>query len=116
MGEGWHNNHHHCPASARQGFRWWELDLSYYVLSLLRFVGVVHDVKQPPAAVRSARQLRRGALDVGMLRLHLARASAVVHRSGAREQDGERLIATLGRLTQDARDMTRAGAAPPLAE
>jgi stearoyl-CoA desaturase (delta-9 desaturase) len=116
LGEGWHNNHHHCPASTRQGFRWWEYDLSYYLLRLLSLVGVVRDMKQPPAAGRSARQLRRGALDIGMLRLHLARASAVVHRSGAREQDGERLLATLGRLTQDAREMTRAGAAPPLAD
>ena len=36
MGEGWHNNHHHYMASARQGFRWWEIDLTYYVLRALR--------------------------------------------------------------------------------
>jgi hypothetical protein len=51
-----------------------------------------------------------------MLRLHLARASAVVHRSGARDHEGERLIATLGRLAQDAKELTRAGATPPLAD
>ena len=36
LGEGWHNNHHHYPASARQGFRWWEIDLTYYVLRAAR--------------------------------------------------------------------------------
>jgi stearoyl-CoA desaturase (delta-9 desaturase) len=116
MGEGWHNNHHHCPASARQGFRWWEVDITYYALQGLRLVGVTKDLRPPPASVRSSRQLRRGALDVGMLRLHLARASAVVHRSGARDHEGERLIATLGRLAQDAKELTRTGATPPLAD
>src|SRR5207253_1661434 len=32
MGEGWHNNHHHYPTAARQGFYWWEFDLSYCIL------------------------------------------------------------------------------------
>lgn len=48
MGEGWHNNHHRFMGSARQGFRWWELDLSYYVLCGLAAVGLVWDLKQPP--------------------------------------------------------------------
>lgn len=52
-GEGWHNNHHHYPASARQGFYWWEIDLSYYVLRLLSFVGIVRDLRTPPARVRA---------------------------------------------------------------
>jgi stearoyl-CoA desaturase (delta-9 desaturase) len=114
MGEGWHNNHHHCPSSARQGFRWWEVDVTFYVLQMLRGVGVVRDLRPPPAAVRSSRQLRRGALDVGMLRLHLARASAVAHRAGDRVPDAEQLAATLSRLTQEARDMTRAANPPAL--
>ena len=48
MGEGWHNNHHHFMASARQGFRWWEIDLSYYILRGLAAVGLVWDLKEPP--------------------------------------------------------------------
>lgn len=52
-GEGWHNNHHRWPASARQGFFWWEIDSTYYVLRLLALVGVVRDVKRPPASVLS---------------------------------------------------------------
>ena len=34
-GEGWHNNHHHFPGSASQGFFWWEIDMSYYFLKFL---------------------------------------------------------------------------------
>lgn len=49
-GEGWHNNHHHYPSSARQGFRWWEIDLTYYVLWLLERAGLVWDLRRPTAA------------------------------------------------------------------
>jgi stearoyl-CoA desaturase (delta-9 desaturase) len=48
LGEGWHNNHHYCPSSARMGFRWWELDLNYAILRLLARIGIVWDVKAPP--------------------------------------------------------------------
>ena len=50
-GEGWHNNHHRYPSSARQGFRWWQIDTTYYGLRLLSFVGIVHDLRKPPARV-----------------------------------------------------------------
>jgi stearoyl-CoA desaturase (delta-9 desaturase) len=50
-GEGWHNNHHHYSASARQGFLWWEVDLTYYVLRGLAALGLVWDLREPPAAV-----------------------------------------------------------------
>ena len=55
MGEGWHNNHHHYPNSANQGFFWWELDASYYLLRLLASVGVVWDLRSPPRHVLEAR-------------------------------------------------------------
>jgi stearoyl-CoA desaturase (Delta-9 desaturase) len=51
MGEGWHNNHHYYQRSARQGFFWWEIDLTYYVLELLQLVGLVRNVQQPPRAL-----------------------------------------------------------------
>jgi stearoyl-CoA desaturase (Delta-9 desaturase) len=51
MGEGWHNNHHAYQSSARQGFRWCEFDPTYYILKLLSWVGLVWDLKSPPAAV-----------------------------------------------------------------
>jgi len=51
LGEGWHNNHHAYQSSVRQGFRWWEIDVSYYVLKGLSFVGVVWGLKAPPEQV-----------------------------------------------------------------
>ncbi len=48
FGEGWHNNHHYFPGSARQGFRWWEIDLTYYMLRLMALVGLIWDLKPVP--------------------------------------------------------------------
>lgn len=47
-GEGWHNNHHHYPSSVDQGFFWWEVDLTRYVLVLLARLGVIWDLRRPP--------------------------------------------------------------------
>ncbi|MBX7077808.1 MAG: acyl-CoA desaturase [Nannocystaceae bacterium] len=51
MGEGWHNNHHHFMGSTRQGFYWWEIDMTYYVLRVMSWLGLVWDLKEPPARV-----------------------------------------------------------------
>jgi stearoyl-CoA desaturase (delta-9 desaturase) len=48
LGEGWHNNHHHYQSSANQGFYWWEVDVSYYLIKFLSVFGVVWDVRRPP--------------------------------------------------------------------
>jgi stearoyl-CoA desaturase (Delta-9 desaturase) len=53
LGEGWHNNHHHYQSSARQGLRWWEIDVSYYLIRLLACVGLVWKVRTPPPQARS---------------------------------------------------------------
>jgi len=50
-GEGWHNNHHRYPASARQGFYWWEIDATHYVIVVLAWIGVVWNVRTPPLEV-----------------------------------------------------------------
>jgi stearoyl-CoA desaturase (delta-9 desaturase) len=47
LGEGWHNNHHAFPTSARHGLRWWQFDLSYYVIRGMALVGLVWKVKVP---------------------------------------------------------------------
>lgn len=49
FGEGWHNNHHKYPVSARQGFKWWQVDFTYYILKGLNVLGIVHKLKAPPA-------------------------------------------------------------------
>jgi stearoyl-CoA desaturase (delta-9 desaturase) len=51
LGEGWHNNHHYHPGSVRQGFFWWEVDVTYYLLWLLKKVGIVWDLNPVPARV-----------------------------------------------------------------
>lgn len=51
FGEGWHNNHHFYPGAARQGFRWWELDITWLGLRALAALGLVWDLKPVPAWV-----------------------------------------------------------------
>jgi stearoyl-CoA desaturase (Delta-9 desaturase) len=45
FGEGWHNNHHYSPGSCRQGLRWWEIDLTYWILTALSWVGIVSHLR-----------------------------------------------------------------------
>ncbi len=51
LGEGWHNNHHHFPSATPQGFRWWQIDITYYILKILSIFRVVWDLRLPPAHV-----------------------------------------------------------------
>jgi stearoyl-CoA desaturase (delta-9 desaturase) len=106
MGEGWHNNHHAYQSSVRQGFRWWEYDLTYYLLKLFSAVRLVWDLKTPPLAVirnehglgsrvisRAAAQLAESfnteriaaavssALEASSLTALLERLSAAQHRA-----------------------------------
>ena len=74
-GEGWHNNHHHYQASARQGFRWWEWDPTYYVLWSLSKVGIVRDLKQPTPAILEKDLVRDLPGDPGL------RAAAALRRA-----------------------------------
>jgi len=53
-GEGWHNNHHKYSKSVRQGFVWWQIDTTYYVLWLLSKVGIVKQLNSPPRSVVEA--------------------------------------------------------------
>ena len=57
FGEGWHNNHHRYPVSARAGFCWWEIDVFYWVICLFEALGLVWDVRRPPEQLRRARLL-----------------------------------------------------------
>jgi stearoyl-CoA desaturase (delta-9 desaturase) len=76
MGEGWHNNHHAYQASARQGFRWWEYDVTYYVLCALSWVGLVWDLQVPPKAVIRGEQ-RLGTLVIDKVACQLAESFPV---------------------------------------
>src|SRR5690606_29030159 len=64
LGEGWHNNHHAYQSSTRQGFRWWEIDPTYYVLKVLSWFGIVWDLRSPPPeVVRNERRLGRRTVE-----------------------------------------------------
>ncbi|MEY3744101.1 MAG: hypothetical protein RLZZ541_1156 [Pseudomonadota bacterium] len=57
LGEGWHNNHHHYPGSARQGFYWWEVDITYYGLKILATLGLIWDVRTVSNQMRNSRRI-----------------------------------------------------------
>jgi stearoyl-CoA desaturase (delta-9 desaturase) len=64
MGEGWHNNHHACQSSVRQGFRWWEFDPTFYILKLLSWLRVVWDLKAPAQIIlRNEQRLGARVID-----------------------------------------------------
>lgn len=54
LGEGWHNNHHYFQGSTRQGFFWWEIDVTFYVLTVLSWLGLVWDLKGVPPHIQYA--------------------------------------------------------------
>jgi stearoyl-CoA desaturase (delta-9 desaturase) len=54
LGEGWHNNHHRYPGATRQGFFWWELDITYYGLVLLSWLRIIRDLRPVPARLLQA--------------------------------------------------------------
>jgi stearoyl-CoA desaturase (Delta-9 desaturase) len=113
MGEGWHNNHHAFQSSVQQGFKWWEIDPTFYILKALSWTGLVWDLKRPPSAVlrnehrlgsriisRAASQLAAsfntdsiaaaigGALDGSSL-------SALREKLAATQQSAENVLASL---------------------
>ena len=60
LGEGWHNNHHHYPVSVRQGFYWWEIDISYYLLVIMSRFGLIWDLKKVPVERLTSNRISPG--------------------------------------------------------
>jgi stearoyl-CoA desaturase (delta-9 desaturase) len=52
MGEGWHNNHHYYEVASRQGFFWWEIDITWYILKMMSWVGLISDLKGVPRHIK----------------------------------------------------------------
>jgi stearoyl-CoA desaturase (delta-9 desaturase) len=65
LGEGWHNNHHHYAVCARQGFYWWEIDITYYVLVVLSWLGIIRDLRPLPGKIRESGKLGQAAAGTG---------------------------------------------------
>jgi stearoyl-CoA desaturase (delta-9 desaturase) len=51
-GEGWHNNHHAYPHVAKAGWRWWEIDVTWWAIQVLRTLGLATKVIMPPAIAK----------------------------------------------------------------
>lgn len=66
LGEGWHNNHHFYAGSARQGFYWWQIDITYYVLKIMSWVGLVWGLKPIPARVYEVSKIAQSASKVNI--------------------------------------------------
>jgi stearoyl-CoA desaturase (delta-9 desaturase) len=99
MGEGWHNNHHHHPGSAAQGFRWWQIDMTYYGLVLLEKVRIVQSMNRVPERLRkSARALVQTSVDQLAARWASMRASVELARHDALAELEEKRLATVARL------------------
>ncbi len=58
LGEGWHNNHHAFPTSARHGLKWYEFDPSYVMIAFMERVGLAWDVRRPSAGALEAKKLQ----------------------------------------------------------
>jgi len=58
LGEGWHNNHHHYPGAAKQGFYWWEIDFTYYGLRVLAALGLIWNLRTVPVEIRESKQYK----------------------------------------------------------
>ena len=68
FGEGWHNNHHFFPGTARQGFYWWEVDLTWYGLRAMAALGLVRDLKpcRPGCWPRRSTDMRIAVIGSGI--------------------------------------------------
>ncbi len=55
LGEGWHNNHHYYQSTARQGFYWWEIDITFYLLKFMSWIGLIWDIKPVPKHIKDSR-------------------------------------------------------------
>ena len=122
MGEGWHNNHHWAPGSAAQGFRWWEIDLSFYLLWLGERLGIVWGLHRPPRrwrdaaleAARSGRAFTSARLHVQVQRLSWrwaeARNAVCATAQGAFDELESARCRAIARLEQLHAEAAAAGA------
>jgi len=95
LGEGWHNNHHRFLASERQGFYWWEIDITHYILTALSWIGVVWDLKAPPHSIyaeaernREERRVHRRRVLADVAEDAAAIPQAILEPQAMAEQEG----------------------------
>ena len=86
-GEGWHNNHHHFQISCRQGFYWWEIDITWYILLAMSKLRLVGNLRAPNDRALTRHLIKQGATDIGMFQKHWERALAAL--TAAQNRTGE---------------------------
>lgn len=97
LGEGWHNNHHYYASTANQGFFWWEIDISYYVLRAMSAVGLVSDLRIPTDRARFKNWIDVAARDRLLERYGLEAPEEHTHDHPTAGEDGV-VPAHVGRL------------------
>lgn len=83
LGEGWHNNHHYYASTVNQGFFWWEIDISYYVIRVLSWVGLAKDLRLPTNRARFKNWIDEDARDRLLARYGLEAPEPHVHEEAA---------------------------------
>lgn len=86
-GEGWHNNHHHYPSTAKAGFRWWEIDLTYYILKGMSWVGLIHDLRPVTESAMNKNRVADGVPDIGMFQMNWDKATKALANQGVRTRE-----------------------------
>jgi stearoyl-CoA desaturase (delta-9 desaturase) len=84
LGEGWHNNHHRYQSSTRNGFYWWEIDLTYYGLKMLSWTGLIWGFKPVPKSI-----LEEGRLGISTRTAQTVGVPAQSTKSTSRHQSTE---------------------------
>ncbi|MFN8105556.1 MAG: acyl-CoA desaturase [Acidimicrobiia bacterium] len=107
LGEGWHNNHHYWAPTANNGFFWWELDPTYYVIRAMGLLRLATDIRTPPAEVLARNRVKDGNFDIGMFHAYWGKAAAAL--SNARAHAGE-LAGARKRAVEELADSARATA------
>jgi stearoyl-CoA desaturase (delta-9 desaturase) len=110
LGEGWHNNHHAFPTSIRQGLYWYEIDITYYLLKIFSFTGIVRGLKYPPKAAYAHKRVKDGHLDIGMVHTHAHRMKKLLRklkRNPAMHEERLTLMQQIENLTKEAERIAR---------
>jgi stearoyl-CoA desaturase (delta-9 desaturase) len=112
LGEGWHNNHHHYRLSTNQGFYWWEIDVSYYVLKALSFIKLVQGIRKPPVEALIKNRIAQGVFDKGLFEARFVRGMRALERAKARghvyyEKKLVKLEAFVARAKHSAAEITQ---------
>ena len=98
LGEGWHNNHHHYQSSTRQGFYWYEIDITYYILKTMSWTGLIWELRGVPEKKLVANRVKEGALSMA----EAAADARPDHIAAPKKKTS--IASTLGKKAHDATD------------